>query len=57
MLFFAHVFQRKPLFKTFNFPAKKLRGAQNTHAPVFFKFIFRSYVQSGVIFPPKNLEK
>ena len=25
MLFFAHVFQGKPLFKTFNFPAKKLR--------------------------------
>ena len=47
MLYFAHVFQRKPLFKTFNFPAKKLRKIEALKIRMrrFFFFLQLEYLK------------
>ena len=48
MLFFAHVFQGKPLFNTFNFPAKKLRkkyGVLKIRMRRFFFFLQLEYLK------------
>ena len=44
MLFFAHVFQGKPLFKTFNFPAKKIE-ALKIRMRRFFFFLQLEYLK------------
>ena len=58
MLFFAHVFQGKPLFKTFNFPAKKLRKIRMRQFSLnlFFEAMSNS-CSKWRNFPAKKLRK
>ena len=63
MLFFAHVFQGKPLFKTFNFPAKKLRkntgclkyACVNFYLNLFFEAVSNS-CSKWRNFPARKIE-